>query len=194
MKKLLYLLSVMFFLAIFFALFPSCNTEVHKEESNLSIQTEKELAKSYEIVDFKTFCNVKRGMTYAMVIETLNNPGEPSCGIADNICVYRLSNNCVGILQFTRSLASSSKLQDIRVEELVNPELVDYILGEVEKKGSVFIPTDYFGSSGVRISSGEAHYEYYLTDGRIVTVTYCGSKDGMYEINSISTSRVWFDP
>lgn len=141
-----------------------------KKESVQNKETEEaKMAESHEIVDFELFAKIKKGMTYEKVTEILQNPGEPSSRVGQ-ARAYRLKDDLVALIEFSYK----DQVVSLRIEPLISIESFKYVVNGIEKNGEIDLSqcTPISPTTGIRVGSGLNIREYYLSDGRIVNVTY----------------------
>ena len=193
MKKLLIFILI---ICICFntILLSSCNDTEDSKENQLTEETEKvELLASNTIMKFYLFSEIKEGMTYEQVKTKLNNPGEPSSR-AGYTYAYRLEGGYAAFIKFDGTNLNST-IQRVKIEPLVESSCFEYAVNLIETQGKAALQTDFWGTTGIHVGSGGDIHEYYLSDGRIVAVTYeyTGMNGGPVVVSAV-VDRIWFEP
>lgn len=172
----------------------SCNDTEDSKENQLTEETEKvELLASNTIMKFHLFSEIKEGMTYEQVKTKLNNPGEPSSRVGYTYA-YRLEDGYVAFIKFGGT-SPNSKVESLKIEPLVESSCFEYAVNLIETQGKAALQTDFWGTTGIHVGSGGDIHEYYLSDGRIVAVTYeyTGMNGGPVAVSAV-VDRIWFEP
>jgi hypothetical protein len=174
-------------------LLSSCQKTAENEEEQETETEEVKLDSNTEIVDLALIDKLEKGMTYEQVKTKLNNPGEPSSRVGYTYA-YRLEDGYVAFIKFGGT-SPNSKVESLKIEPLVESSCFEYAVNLIETQGKAALQTDFWGTTGIHVGSGEDIHEYYLSDGRIVAVTYeyTGMNGGPVAVSAV-VDRIWFEP
>ena len=192
MKKLL--IFILIICICFNAILLSyCKNSAENEDVKETETEEVKLDSNTEIVEFELFGKIEKGMTYEQVIKILNNPGEPSSKVG-NVYTYRLENGYAAFIKFDGT-SPESKVQSLKIEPFVDTSCFEYAVNLIETQGKAALQTDFWGTTGIHVGSGKDIHEYYLSDGRVVVVTYeyTGMNGGPVAVSAV-VDRIWFEP